>query len=252
MVNTHVSSSTLSRACIAPVLLALSVQAQAIDLTIETGPLGFSYNDAQIPNSSAGDRFDLLELTGAGPVPYVRLSVEETFAQRHTVRVLYAPVSIEGTGTLSEPTRFNGETFAADTPIEGLYKFNTYRLTYRYTFLDDHRWTLGAGITALVRDANIRLTQGSTKADDPNLGVVPLLHFNAKRYLNEQVTLEFDIDALGSPQGRAIDAAFIANYQWNDVVTVRAGYRTLEGGGGGGVYTFAWLHYGVVGATLHW
>jgi len=252
MVNTHVSSSTLSRACIAPVLLALSVQAQAIDLTIETGPLGFSYNDAQIPNSSAGDRFDLLELTGAGPVPYVRLSVEETFAQRHTVRVLYAPVSIEGTGTLSEPTRFNGETFAADTPIEGLYKFNTYRLTYRYTFLDDHRWTLGAGITALVREANIRLTQGSTKADDPNLGVVPLLHFNAKRYLNEQVTLEFDIDALGSPQGRAIDAAFIANYQWNDVVTVRAGYRTLEGGGGGGVYTFAWLHYGVVGATLHW
>ena len=235
-------------------IFALSAApANALSVTLETGPLGFSYNDAQIPNSSEGDRFDLLELTGAGPVPYVRLSVEETFADKHTVRVLYAPVSIEGTGTLSETTRFGGETFAADTPIEGYYKFNTYRLTYRYTFRDDQRWTLGAGITALVRDANIRLTQGNTEADDPNLGIVPLLHFNAQRHLNDAVTLEFDIDALGSPQGRAIDAAFIGNYQWNDTVTLRAGYRTLEGGGGGGnVYTFAWLHYGVLGATLHW
>lgn len=245
--------SFIGRACVLPLLALATAPAHALDLTLETGPLGFSYNDAQIPNSSSGDRFDLLELTGAGPVPYVRLSVEETFAERHTVRALYAPVSIEGTGTLNEPTRFKGETFAANTPIEGYYQFNTYRLTYRYTFRDDPRWTLGAGVTALVRDANIRLTQGATEADDPNLGIVPLVHFNAQRHLNEAVTLEFDIDALGSPQGRAIDAAFIANYRWNDRITARAGYRTLEGGGdAGSVYTFAWLHYGVLGATLHW
>lgn len=253
MVHSPANTSLLSRLLLVPAFTLLSVPAQALDLTLEAGPLGFSYNDAQIPNSSAGDRFDLLELTGAGPVPYGRLSVEQTFAERHTVRALYAPVSIEGTGTLSEPTRFGGETFAADTPIEGYYKFNTYRLTYRYTFRDDQQWTLGAGATLLVRDANIRLTQGGTEADDPNLGVVPLLHFNAQRHLNDSVSLEFDVDALGSPQGRAIDAAFVANYRWSDRVTARAGYRTLEGGGeGGDVYTFAWLHYALFGATLHW
>lgn len=230
--------------------LLMSAQAVAWQLTLETGPLAYSYNDTQIPNNSNGDRFDLMALTGAGPVPYLRLNLETTFNDRHTLRALYAPVSIEGEGTLPEDTRFAGETFAADTPTTGFYQFNTYRLTYRYTFHDSDRWRMGVGLTALVRDADIRLTQGSTRANSDDLGGVPLLHFNALYRLNPEWALEFDIDAAVAPQGRAIDAAWIAEYSASDVWALRAGYRTLEGGGaGGGVYTFAWFHYGVLGVS---
>ncbi len=244
-----VSSVFISSVLFSSVLMASNVTA-ATELTLETGPLGFSYNDTQIPNSDQGDRFDLLRLTGNGPVPYLRLSAQTTFNQNHTLRALYAPVSIEGEGSLPEETKFAGETFAADTPTTGYYRFNTYRLTYRYTFFESARWTLGAGVTGLVRDANIRLTQGNIEADDPNLGVVPLLHFNAVRHWNDRWSTEFDIDALGSPQGRAIDALLAMEYQPSEHWSVRGGYRTLEGGGNaGGVYTFAWLHYGVLGVS---
>jgi len=218
--------------------------------TLETGPLAFSYNDAQIPNDEAGDRFDLMALTGAGPVPYVRASLEATFSQRHTVKALYAPVSIEGEGTLPGDTRFAGETFLADTETTAYYQFNTYRLTYRYTFHDSPNWTLGVGLTGLVRDADIRLTQGNTEANRSDLGIVPLLHFNAVRRFNDQWAAEFDIDAAGSPQGRAVDAALAVEYRLDENWTGRAGYRTLEGGGdAGSVYTFAWLHYGLLGVS---
>lgn len=244
-------SDLLKRNGLCGCLLALTaLPATAVELTLETGPLAFSYNDAQIPNDDAGDRFDLMELTGPGPVPYLRASVEATFGERHTVRGLYAPVSIEGEGTLPETTRFAGETFAADTDTTGFYQFNTYRLTYRYTFHDSDDWTLGVGLTALVRDADIRLTQGDTEANRSDLGVVPLLHFNAVRRFSEQWAGEFDIDALGSPQGRAIDAALALEYRAGEHWTGRIGYRTLEGGGdAGSVYTFAWLHYGLLGVS---
>lgn len=57
-----------------------------------------------------------MALTGAGPVPYLRLSLEANFNERHIVRTLYSPVSIEGEGTLPETTNFAGETFTANTP----------------------------------------------------------------------------------------------------------------------------------------
>ncbi|MHA7880165.1 MAG: hypothetical protein ACX931_10255 [Saccharospirillum sp.] len=232
-------------------LIALAAApVSAWQLTLETGPLAFSYNDTQIPNNSNGDRFDLMALTGSGPVPYLRLNLETTLNERHTLRALYAPVSIEGEGNLAETTRFAGETFAPDTATTANYQFNTYRLTYRYTFHDADRWRLGVGLTTLVRDADIRLEQGATEANSDDLGGVPLLHFNALYRVNPDWALEFDIDAAAAPQGRAIDAAWVAEYSASDHWALRAGYRTLEGGGGGGgVYTFAWFHYGVLGVT---
>ena len=56
-------------------------------------------------------------------------------------------------------------------------------------------------------------------------------------------------DALAAPQGRAEDVALLVDYAWSQNIHALAGYRTVEGGsdGGGKVYSFAWLHYAVVG-----
>lgn len=233
-------------------LVGIPAYSQSLDteVTLEGGFLGFSYNDAQIPNDANGDRFDLLEITGAGPVAYGRLYIQRTFNERHIVRGLYAPVRIEGIGAVSEDINFGGETFEADKSISGLYQFNTYRLTYRYQFLDTADWTLGAGLTGLVRDANIRLAQGAVQAESPDLGAVPLLHANVQYRFSERWGSEFDIDTLASPQGRATDAALSVAYHPHEDTTWRLGYRTLEGGGdSGGVYTFAWLHYAMLNVT---
>ena len=68
---------------------------------------------------------------------------------------------------------FAGTTFSSGTPTEGKYKFDTYRVSYRYRFLNKSSWRMHAGGTLLVRDAKIELDQAGQKASDRNLGVPP-------------------------------------------------------------------------------
>lgn len=217
-------------------------------LDIETGALGLTRNDVQIPNNSQGDRFDLLDLTGKGPDPYLRLKLERDWGERHTVTGLYAPVRTSGTGTFDTDVNFAGKTFVAGTPVRASYQFNTYRIGYRYTWRESGRWRLRIGGSLLIRNANIRLRQDDRSADDPDLGFVPLLAFEAIRFLTPRWSAELDVEGLGAPQGRAIDASVSLNYELKEDFSLRAGYRTLEGGAdNSSVYTSAWLHYGLVG-----
>lgn len=142
------------------------------------------------------------------------------------------------------PTRFADENFAADQTTRGDYKFNNYRLTYRYTFHRSERWDLGAGAALLVRDAKIELTQGDTNALDDDLGVVPVAHFYAAYKANPKTTMILDFEGAVAPQGRAIDAAVKLRHQLDKNWDVSIGYRTLEGGADNdSLYTFAWIHY---------
>ncbi len=95
-----------------------------------------------------------------------------------------------------------------------------------------------------MRDASIALAQGSTKSKKDDLGFVPLLNFAAERRLGSQWSLSLDADALAGGPGRAIDATLRVGYDLSDTWSVRAGYRTVEGGADvDSVYNFAWLNY---------
>ena len=218
------------------------------DVTLETGPAWFSRNDVRIPNDEEGDRFDVTELTGNGPVRSMRLGLEYGWGERHAATALFAPFRASGSSALKDDVRFKGETFTGGESLKATYKFNTYRLGYRYSVHETEDWRLRVGGSLLVRDADVRLSQGNTTADDPDLGFVPLLAFEATRYFNSRWSLAFDVEGLGAPQGRAIDAALALQYRWDEALTVRLGYRTLEGGADNdSVYTFAWVHYGLAG-----
>lgn len=226
---------------------ALSAVAPAIagdlNLEVESGAVWFSRNDTRIPGDS-GTKFDMLDLTGSGPEPYVRLYATYAFNDRHALRVTIAPLEIDGTGTLKETTTFKDEVFAPNVPTKGTYQFNTYRLTYRWTFHDTARWRWGVGAAALVRDAEITLEQGSKKQSRDDFGLVPLLHLYGAYHVTDQFSLILDIEGAASSPGRAVDAAFKARWAFDPNWYVSAGYRTLEGGSDNDdVYTFAWLHY---------
>ena len=56
-----------------------------------------------------------------------------------------------------------------------------------------------------------------------------------------------DFDGLAGGPGRLFDVALKLEYDLTERWRVGAGYRTLEGGADtDDVYTFAWLHYGVL------
>lgn len=212
---------------------------------LEFGPVWFSKNDVRVPGDT-GTRFDMTDLTGSGPEVFARLDGHWNISDRHGLRLVIAPLEVSGTGELREDTDFAGETFAAGA-AEGIYKFNAYKLTYRYTFGDRGAWRWRVGFTGVIRDANIELRQGTLQANDDDLGFVPALHLSGEYRIDNRWLFALDFDGLAGGPGRLFDVALKLEYDLTEHWRIGAGYRALEGGADtDDVYTFAWLHYGVL------
>lgn len=215
-------------------------------LEVEGGALWNTRNDVRIP-PDGGTTFTLQDLTGRGPAGYFRVYATLYPARKHSLRLLAAPVRLSGTGVFSSPVFFVDKTFADGTETEGIYEFNTYRVTYGYSFLDRDRWRLKIGASGLIRDAKIELRQGGAVARDTDLGIVPLAYFQARREVTDSSYFVLDVEALGASQGRAIDASLKWHYKLSDHLNIAFGYRTIEGGADvDSVFTFAWLHFAAV------
>lgn len=216
-------------------------------LELEAGAVWQTSNDVQIPNNELGTRFSLEELVGDGPWAAGRLYLTWNIKRRHGLRLLLAPLSYTETGTFDEPVDFAGASYEPGQPTEATYKFNSWRLSYRYRFKDGERWKLWVGFTAKVRDAKIELRQGETSSFDDDLGFVPLIHFAADHRFSDRWHFIADLDALGGGPGRAIDLALKLGYDFSRRWALTFGYRTVEGGADvDEVYNFAWFNYAVV------
>lgn len=230
--------------------LALA-QAPAFTLGLEGGAVWQSRNDARIPNADPATRFSLKDLQGSGPFGYYRLEGSWEFRDGHQLRALVAPFEITRTAVTPRALNFDEQTFAAGTPTEVHYRFDSYRLSYRYRFHDSGKASWWGGVTLKVRDANVRLRQAGLLGEDPDVGVVPLLNLLGEYQLSPRWSLVLDADGLWAPQGRAFDIAVKARYALQDRLSLGFGYRTLEGGADNDdVYTFAWQHHAL--AELHW
>ena len=217
---------------------------------LESGALWQSRNDVRIPGDG-GTRFSMANLIEDDPFPAWRLTADWDLNQKHAVRAVIAPLELDGTGELTRQTSFAGETFAAGVPTKGTYKFNSYRLGYRYTFLHQERWRLRVGGTLFVRDAKVELRQGAERASDSDVGVVPLVNFAAEYYPSRPWRIVAELDGLASSQGRALDFSLKAHYDLAEWCSVGLGYRTIEGGvDNDNIYSFAWLQAVVVSVGL--
>lgn len=216
-------------------------------LEVEGGPVWQSRNDVQIPNDETATRFSLVDLVGSGPQAASRVYLTWNVGERHGLRVLLAPLSVAEVGVPTEPINFAGETYQAGTPVSGTYKFNSWRLGYRYRLKDTERLALFLGFTAKIRDAKVELSQAGTSSKKTDVGFVPLLNLGADWRFTEGWRLLFDFDGLAGGPGRAFDVALKLAYDIGDHLWLAGGYRTVEGGADvESVYNFAWLHYTVV------
>lgn len=220
-----------------------STDRRRFNFEIEVGPVWQAKNDVRVPGDT-GTEFSFKDLTGAGPYAAGRFTFDWDFLERHRLRFVAAPLRVEDTGTLSQPVSFAGSSFAADTPTKGSYKFDTYRLSYRYLFLDEKPWKLRVGGTLLVRDAKIELEQGGVRASDSNVGIAPLLNFTADWAFADRWTATADFEGLAGGPGRALDLALKVRYDLTDRWSIGGGYRALEGGvDSDEVYNFSWFNY---------
>ena len=156
------------------------------------------------------------------------------------------------TGQLNRDLIFQGETFPAKTALDATYRFNSYRLVYRYDFLRQENLKLGVGFTAKIRDAEISVRGNRIESKKTNVGFVPILHFRVLWNFYHKFAFLLDGDALAAPQGRAEDVLAALQYQISDQIGLKLGYRLLEGGADNDeVYNFAWVNYAAFGVVLN-
>jgi len=225
----------------------LSASADEWSIDFENGVASNGFNRFRVPGTTGTD-VTLTETFHVSPTYFTRTRLSYHPNGRETWSLLYAPLAFRATGTSPTPIAFYGVNFPANTPLNATYQFNSYRLTYRHDFHPERRFHFGLGLTAKIRDALIKLSDGNQTAAKTDVGFVPLLNFGAKWRLGRKWTLTLDGDALAGPVGRAEDVMLAFEYKLNHSTTIRAGYRVVEGGADiPAVYNFSRIDYGLIG-----
>tara|TARA_B100001248_G_C27395862_1_gene465494 strand:- start:1719 stop:2447 length:729 start_codon:yes stop_codon:yes gene_type:complete len=214
----------------------------SFDIVFETGALWQQRNDVRIPNTG-GTRLNFDEFD-SGPFFHYRAELFWHVNDTHNLRAVYAPLNLVVNGQVPYAVNYDNVNFNANQDIEIDYTFNSYRLTYYYSFWGNGDNQLNLGITGKVRDAKIQLQQGSTKASYDNVGFVPLIYFEYQKTLGTEWLFHFNMDAAAASQGRAFDVSAKLRHRILTDSLLGIGLRSLEGGADNDeVYTFSWVNY---------
>lgn len=219
-------------------------------LDIESGIIFVSYSDIQIPKST-GTLISFSDELETDPAFFVRGRFSYYFNRSNMLSVLGAPLTLNASGSVDREVVFEGETFAPNTELSTVYKFNSYRLTYEHFWFIGDRLRLGLGATAKIRDAEISIADSARVSRKTDLGFVPLIKFSVAWQFIPRFALVLDGDALAAPQGRAEDVSLAIQGDVSPDVSLKLGYRVLEGGSDvEEVYSFTWINYLFAGTTL--
>jgi len=219
------------------------------NVDMESGAVFTGYNNVRIPGD-AGTLFSLKTDLNAKTIAFIRVRAGYTIKSRHTISLLYAPLTVKSNGSTNKQINFEGVTFPSNTALNASYKFNSYRITYRYDIVKKPKFEFGLGFTAKIRDAEIALHSQELAASKKNVGFVPIINFRLNWKMNDKIGILLEGDALAAPQGRAEDVLLAGTYKFSDQFLVRFGYRILEGGADNDeVYNFALFHYASIGLS---
>ncbi|MBG09058.1 MAG: hypothetical protein CME68_09895 [Halobacteriovoraceae bacterium] len=203
-------------------------KAYSVQLELEVGKVKLLKNKIKIP----GDTGTLFDTTEVSPTEdyFYRLNLYWPLQGKSSLRFLYAPLEINQSGKFSNDIAFDGETFSKSNTTSVLYKFNSYRVTYRYQLMDGPILKTYVGFTGKVRDAESKLSQTGVSKSYTNVGFVPLIYLRADWMPLNWLTFILEMDALGASQGRAIEGAFKTRLSMNDSLGLSLAHRVLEGG----------------------
>jgi hypothetical protein len=220
------------------------------DFDIGTGAVFSGYNDVRIPNRSGTD-ISLSEELETEPDYFLTVRITHSIDNKHNLSIFAAPLRLTANGKVNKTVKFEGEEFSANIPLTAVYRFDSYRLTYRYDFHRGRNFQAGFGLTAKIRDASISLEDDGKRSEKKNIGFVPLINFRAQWILSKDLSILVDGDALAASQGRAEDVLIAIQYKLDENVALKLGYRILEGGADvDEVYNFTLLNYLVAGSIL--
>lgn len=233
-------------------------------LSAEIGFLAVASHIVQL--SKSGNRFDYRAEGGQDVLfPFFRLSTDLKLKGRHVITFLYQPLKLTGETVLSQDVVFDGITFPAGTPLNSVYGFPFWRISYAYDFLRRKGDEVALGFGLQIRNATITFTSadGTLRADRRDVGPVPLIKFRGRWGFESGVWWGTEIDGIYAPisgingsdeeiTGALLDASLRIGYDFTHRVPAFLNVRYLGGGAEGSQsnpsppsdgFTKNWLHF---------
>ncbi len=199
----------------------------SLSLDLETGAVLPGSHEVRAPES--GTTFSLSGGDFQGSTsPFVRVGAGARLG-RHTLIVTFAPIRLSGGGVSSGTVGFRGLLFSTGGDGSYRYRLDTYRLVYRYGLVVRPSLELAIGAGAVLRDAELRLSQTAQTAVAHDTGVLPLASLRLGWRFAGPFGLALDGEA-GAASGRRLEDASLALEFTSSDLTFRAGYRIAEGG----------------------
>jgi hypothetical protein len=197
---------------------------------------------------------------------FSRISLEMAIDRKHTVILLYQPLTIETSVLLQNDLSLDKELFPAGTPMNLLYGFDFYRVSYLYDFwykYPDRQIAIGGSLQLRNATLNFTSADGTKSRTNRDVGPVPLLKFRIKYTFDTDWWIGGEIDAIYAPVkyingsntdvvGALIDANVRVGLPINDYSSTFLNLRYLAGGaegtsqnnpGPGDGFTANWLQF---------
>jgi hypothetical protein len=238
-------------ALLSAILGCTAAAAEVVRIEVEGSALWQQRNDFAIPGLG-GSRVSIDE-ADRGPFAAGRATLHWRLGEAWSLRALAAPLRLTVTFTPAGPVSFQDAVFSAGVPAEAEYVFDSYRLSVYRRWDRGRRAHLRLGFTAKLRDARIALSAAGLERKKTNVGFVPLIYAGATAGDPSGWSVDLDVDALGAPQGYAVDGSLRIERPIGERVRGFAGYRLLDGGADNDeVHTFATFHYATAGFSAGW
>ncbi|MFT5585970.1 MAG: hypothetical protein ACI9VR_003566 [Cognaticolwellia sp.] len=194
--------------------------------------------------SKAGTDFDLVQDGGQDNLFFFRrISADLDIGSRHTIVLLYQPLTLKSSVVLEDDLLADESTFAAGTPMNFKYGFDYTRGSYLYDFQADPERELALGLSLQIRNATIdyQYVDGSQQISNRNIGFVPIIKFRTRQPLAENAYWGFEADGFYAPVsylngdnneviGAILDTNAKVGVQLNNGVDAFASLRYIGGG----------------------
>ncbi len=222
---------------------------------------------------SDGTRFDYVEDGNQNiAFPFARLTAELRLKERHSLILLFQPLTLETDALLDEDLVVDGETFTSGTPMNLVYGFDFWRLSYLYDLLPAKNHELSVGASLQLRNATIRFRSrdGEQLRVNQGPGPVPILKVRYRYDLDSGLWMGAEVDGFYASsayinggdndfEGAILDASLRIGLVFSDALDGFLNFRYLGGGGSGtdnddpgpgDGYTSNWLHTGTISLGL--
>jgi hypothetical protein len=175
-------------------------RAYRLGLTAEIGTVKALAHRIQF--SENGTMFDYVEDGGQDILfPFTRIAADLDIGERHSVVLLYQPLTLQSEIQLQDDLVVDNGTFGAGEALDLQYGFDFYRVSWLYDLQADPARELGLGLSLQLRNADIQFTSadGTLRRVNRDLGPVPILKLRTRQPLKGATWWGLEVDGFYAP-----------------------------------------------------